>query len=306
MFSNEARDEFLAFVFPPTDCDFLNVNMNLRAGKFLLELDRPRIMGIVNVTPDSFSDGGKFLARDAAIAHGRRLIDDGADIIDIGGESTRPGAAVASLQEEMDRVMPVLDALVGDGIPISIDTQKPEVMAAAIKLGAAMINDVNALQAPDALAACAAAGVAVCLMHKQGTPATMQHAPVYVNVVAEIADFLASRANACVAAGIARDRIVIDPGFGFGKAVEHNFRLLRDLRALTELGFPVMAGFSRKASLGIVTGRGTDDRLAASIAAAIICVQNGATILRVHDVRETLDAIKILMAVNSQLQKNSQ
>ncbi len=279
--------------------------MNLRAGKFLLELDRPLIMGIVNVTPDSFSDGGKFLARDAAIAHGRRLIDDGADIIDIGGESTRPGATAASLQEEMDRVMPVLDALIGDGIPISIDTQKPEVMAAAIKLGAAMVNDVNALQAQDALAVCAAAGVAVCLMHRQGTPVTMQHAPVYADVVAEIKDFLSGRANACLAAGVAHDRIVIDPGFGFGKAVEHNFRLLRDLRALTDLGFPVLAGFSRKASLGIVTGRGADDRLAASIAAAIICAQNGATILRVHDVRETLDAIKILMAVNPAVARNS-
>ena len=279
--------------------------MNLRAGKFLLELDRPLIMGIVNVTPDSFSDGGKFLARDAAIAHGRRLIDDGADIIDIGGESTRPGAAAASLQEEMDRVMPVLDVLIVDGVPISIDTQKPEVMAAAIKLGAAMINDVNALQAPGALAECAAAGVAVCLMHKQGAPATMQHAPVYADVVAEIMDFLASRANACLAAGVAHDRIVIDPGFGFGKAVEHNFQLLRDMRALTALGFPVLAGFSRKASLGIITGRGTNERLAASIATALICAQNGATILRVHDVRETLDAIKILMAVNPPIAKNS-
>ena len=279
--------------------------MNLRAGKFLLELDRPRIMGIVNVTPDSFSDGGKFLARDAAITHGRRLIDDGADIIDIGGESTRPGAAAASLQEELDRVMPVLEALVGDGVPISIDTQKPEVMAAAIKLGVAMVNDVNALQAPGALAACAERGVAVCLMHKQGTPVTMQHAPVYADVVTEVGDFLASRANACLAAGIAHDRIVIDPGFGFGKAVEHNFRLLRKLRTLTALGFPVLAGFSRKASLGVATGRGADDRLSASIAAAIICVQNGATILRVHDVRETLDAIKILMAVNPAIAKHS-
>jgi dihydropteroate synthase len=224
-------------------------------------------------------------------------MDDGADIVDIGGESTRPGAAAASLQEELDRVMPVLEALVGDGVPISIDTQKPEVMSAAIKFGAAMINDVNALQAPGAIAECAAAGVAVCLMHKQGTPATMQNAPVYADVVAEVAEFLESRASACLAAGIALDRIVVDPGFGFGKSVEHNFRLLRDLRALTALGIPVLAGFSRKASLGIVTGRDANDRLAGSIAATMLCAQNGATILRVHDVRETLDAIKILMAV---------
>ena len=273
--------------------------MNLRAGTFLLTLDRPLVMGIVNVTPDSFSDGGRYLARDAAIAHGRRLIEHGADILDIGGESTRPGAAPASIQEELDRVMPVLETLVGDGIPISIDTQKSNVMAAAIKAGAAMINDVNALQADGALEVCGAANVAVCLMHKQGTPETMQRAPTYVDVVTEVVDFLAIRVQASLNAGIARDRIVIDPGFGFGKTVEHNFRMLRELRSLVALGFPVLAGFSRKASLGLITGRPANERLAASIAAAILCVQNGATIIRVHDVRETVDALKILAAATS-------
>ena len=270
--------------------------MNLRAGKFLLELDRPLVMGIVNVTPDSFSDGGKFLPSKAAIAHGRRLIEEGANLLDIGGESTRPGAPAVSLQEEMDRVLPVLEALVSDGIPISIDTQKTQLMTAAIRAGASMINDVNALLAAGAVEACTEANVAVCLMHRLGTPATMQRAPAYDDVVTEVADFLAHRANACVDAGIAKDRIVIDPGFGFGKTVEHNFRLLRELDALVVLGFPLLTGFSRKASLGIVTGRAADERLAASIAAAILCAQNGATILRVHDVRETVDAIKVLMA----------
>lgn len=273
--------------------------MNLRAGRFLLTLDRPLVMGIVNVTPDSFSDGGRYLARDAAIAHGRRLIEHGADILDIGGESTRPGAAPASEQEELDRVMPVLETLLGYGIPISIDTQKSNVMAAAIKAGAAMINDVNALQADGALKVCGAANVAVCLMHKQGTPETMQRAPTYVDVVTEVANFLATRAQASLDAGIARDRIVIDPGFGFGKTVEHNFRMLRELRSLEALGFPVLTGFSRKASLGLITGRPADERLAASIAAAILCAQNGATIIRVHEVRETVDAFKVLAAATS-------
>ena len=273
--------------------------MNLRAGKFLIALDRPRVMGIVNVTPDSFSDGGKFLSRDIAIAHARRLVEDGADIVDIGGESTRPGATPASLQEELGRVMPVLEALVKDGVPVSIDTQKPEVMKAAIKAGAAMINDVNALLAPGALDACAASNVAVCLMHKQGMPATMQQAPKYADVVAEVTGFLAARSAACLETGIARERVVVDPGFGFGKTVEHNFRLLRELHILVALGYPVLAGFSRKASLGIVTGRPADERLAASIAVAMLCAQNGATILRVHDVRETVDAIKVLMAARN-------
>ena len=274
--------------------------MNLRAGNFVLELGHPLVMGIVNVTPDSFSDGGKFITRDAAIEHARQLIKDGADMVDIGGESTRPGATAATLEEELGRVMPVLEAIVNDGIPVSIDTQKTVVMAEAIKAGASMINDINALLAPGAVKLCAASNVAVCLMHKQGLPATMQAAPTYTDVVTEVKAFLESRIKTCLDAGIARDRIVIDPGFGFGKTVEHNFRLLREMNALVALGYPLLAGFSRKASLGIITGRAADDRLAASIAAALLCAQNGATILRVHDVRETVDALKVLMAARNE------
>ena len=272
--------------------------MELIAGKFTLSLAQPLVMGIVNVTPDSFSDGGKFLARKQAIAHAQKLIVDGADILDIGGESTRPGAAAASLQEELDRVMPVLQALVGEGVPISIDTQKTAIMQAAIDAGAAMINDVNALQADGAIEACSRANVAVCLMHMHGTPQTMQKQPIYVDVVREVGDFLTARATACETAGIARARIVIDPGFGFGKTVEHNFTLLRELRKLVALGYPLLAGYSRKSSLGTVTGRPVDQRLAASLTAAIIATQNGATILRVHDVRETVDALKVMEAVS--------
>ena len=273
--------------------------MKLRAGKFLLELDRPLVMGIVNVTPDSFSDGGKFLARDAAIAHARRLIEDGADILDIGGESSRPGAVMVSAQEELDRVMPVLEAVVSAGVPVSVDTQKVELMKAAIDAGASMINDVYALLAHGALEVCASSSVAVCLMHKQGEPSTMQVAPSYMDVVSEVAAFLAVRSKACQDVGMTADRIVIDPGFGFGKTIEHNFRLLRELKTIASLGYPVLAGFSRKASLGLVTGRAAGDRLAASIAAAVLCAQNGATILRVHDVRETVDAIKVFMAARN-------
>jgi dihydropteroate synthase len=253
-------------------------------------------MGIVNVTPDSFSDGGKFLGRDQSIAHARKLIEDGADILDIGGESTRPGAAAAGLQEELDRVMPVLEAMRDSGVPVSIDTQKPEVMRAAIAAGASMINDVNALQADGAVEACAASSIAVCLMHKQGTPQTMQQNPQYEDVVREVKSFLLARAAACENAGIAANRIVIDPGFGFGKTVEHNFDLLRQLSSLVDSGYAVLAGYSRKSSLGSVTGRPVDERLAASLAAALIAAQNGAKILRVHDVRETVDVLKIWAA----------
>ena len=269
----------------------------LRCGKYNLRLDRPLVMGIVNITPDSFSDGGHFLARDQAIAHARRLIADGADLIDLGGESTRPGAPPAALDEELERVIPVLEAMVGDGVPVSIDTQKPEVMRAAICAGAAMINDVNALQAAGAIEACAAGDVALCLMHKQGTPQTMQAAPRYDDVLVEVGNFLQARASACENAGVSRDRIVIDPGFGFGKTVEHNFALLRELKTLAQLGYPLMAGYSRKTSLGAITGRPVGERLAASLAAALIAAQNSAAILRVHDVRETVDVLKVLNAV---------
>ena len=273
-----------------------NTPATLRCGKYSLRLDRPLVMGIVNITPDSFSDGGHFLARDQAIAHARRLIADGADLIDLGGESTRPGAPPAALDEELERVIPVLEAVVGDGVPVSIDTQKPEVMRAAIRAGAAMINDVNALQAEGAVEVCASSKVALCLMHKQGTPQTMQAAPHYDDVLAEVGNFLQVRARICEAAGISRDRIVIDPGFGFGKTVEHNFTLLRELKVLVQLGYPLMAGYSRKTSLGAITGRPVGERLAASLAAALIAAQNGAAILRVHDVRETVDVLKVLSA----------
>ncbi len=254
-------------------------------------------MGIVNITPDSFSDGGRFLARDRAIAHARKLIADGADLIDLGGESTRPGAPPASLEEELARVMPVLETVAGDGVPVSVDTQKTEVMRAAIAAGAAMINDVNALQAAGAIAVCAASDAAVCLMHKQGTPQTMQTAPHYGDVLAEVGEFLRARARACEAAGIEAERIMVDPGFGFGKTVEHNMTLLRELKILTQLGYPLLAGYSRKTSLGAITGRPVDQRLAASLAAALIAAQNGAAILRVHDVRETVDVLKVLAAL---------
>ena len=269
---------------------------HLISGTCTLNLERPLIMGIVNTTPDSFSDGGQFLRHERAVAHARRLIAEGADIIDIGGESTRPGAAPVSLQEELDRVMPVLDSLVAEGVPISIDTQKTEVMREAIKRGATMINDVNALQESGAIEVCAASNVSVCLMHKQGAPETMQQAPHYQNVVKEVSDFLIVRADACLAAGIAHERIVIDPGFGFGKTVEHNFALLRELRALTQTGYAVLAGFSRKSSLGSITGRAPDDRLAASLATVLIALQNGASIIRVHDVKETVDVLKVWLA----------
>ena len=265
-------------------------------GVHAFSLARPLIMGIVNVTPDSFSDGGKFLRPDRAILQSRQLIDEGADLIDIGGESTRPGAAAVSLQEELDRVMPVLVALAREGVPVSVDTQKTEVMQEAIKQGVAMINDVNALQASGAVEICAASTVALCLMHKQGASGSMQQAPEYQNVVTEVRDFLLIRADVCRTAGIKSERIVIDPGFGFGKTTAHNFVLLRELNVLVQSGYTVLAGFSRKSSLGLITGRTANDRLAASLATALIAMQHGAKIIRVHDVKETVDVMKIWLA----------
>jgi len=272
----------------------------LVCGKYALSLERPLVMGIVNVTPDSFSDGGKFPDSRAAIMHARRHVEDGADILDIGGESTRPGAKPASLGEELDRVMPIIEALASSGVPISIDTQKPEVMRAALNGGASMVNDVNALQAPGALQVVASSNAGVCLMHKQGTPETMQQQPEYADVVGEVREFLADRANAVMATGVKAERIVIDPGFGFGKSVAHNLTLLRNLYHFHELGFPVLAGLSRKSTLGAITGREVGERMAASVAAALIAAQKGAKILRVHDVRETVDALKILDAVGGE------
>ncbi|MCX7893132.1 MAG: dihydropteroate synthase [Burkholderiales bacterium] len=269
----------------------------LRLGRHVLPLDRPLVMGVVNVTPDSFSDGGRFLDAQAAIEHARRLVEEGADILDVGGESTRPGALPVDEAEESRRVLPVLEGILPLGIPVSIDTTKPGVMRAAIAAGAAMVNDVTALRSPGALEAVAAADAGVCLMHMLGEPRTMQASPAYGDVVAEVRDFLAARAAVCEAAGIGRDRIVIDPGFGFGKTVAHNLALLRGLPALAALGFPVLAGLSRKSTLGAITGRAVGDRLAASVAAALLAVQRGARIVRVHDVAATRDALAVLAAV---------
>ena len=254
-------------------------------------------MGVLNVTPDSFSDGGRFLDFDRALAHSRAMLADGADIIDIGGESTRPGALPTVEADEIERVVPITEALARDGILISVDTMKPAVMRAAIDAGASMINDVRALQAPGALEAVAKSDVAVCLMHMQGEPRTMQSAPVYGDVVADVREFLQARVAACRSMGIGDDRIAVDPGFGFGKTVAHNLRLVRELSSIVSLGFPVVLGASRKSSLGKLIGRTEDDRLAASIAAALAAVAHGASIVRVHDVRETVDALKVWQAI---------
>ena len=271
----------------------------LLCGKYALATERPLVMGIVNVTPDSFADGGLHCEPRAAIAHARKLIEEGADLIDIGGESSRPGAKPISLSEELDRVLPVIEALARDGVPISIDTQKPEVMRIAISVGASMVNDINALQAPGAVQAIAASKVAVCLMHKRGDPESMQQNPAYADVVVEVQAFLKARAEALLAAGIGAERIVIDPGFGFGKTVAHNLRLLRNLDAFLPLGFVVLAGMSRKSTLGTITGRVVQERLAASLAAALLAAQKGAKILRVHDVKETVDVIKVWQALGA-------
>lgn len=271
----------------------------LRCGRYEFDLSRPLIMGIVNVTPDSFSDGGKFLAREAAIAHALCLHGQGADLLDVGGESTRPGADDVSVEEELSRVLPVVEAMVARNFPVSIDTQKPLVMQAAVAAGACLINDVNALQADGAMAVAAASDVGICLMHRQGTARTMQIDPHYDDVVAEVKAFLLTRANAAVAAGIARTRIILDPGFGFGKTRAHNVTLVNALSELAAAGFPILAGLSRKSLLGQFTGQLPEERLAASVAAAIIAVQKGAAIIRVHDVAATKDALTVLGALEN-------
>jgi len=269
----------------------------LRADRFNLQLDRPLIMGVVNITPDSFSDGGRFFRPADAIAGAQRLIEEGADILDVGGESSRPGAEVVDAGEELQRILPVIRALRDSAVPVSVDTAKPEVMRAALDAGASMVNDIDALQAPGALDVLAASEAAVCLMHMQGRPRTMQQAPQYENVVAEVSAFLRGRADVAMAAGIDRERIVIDPGFGFGKSVEHNLELLRHLRRFTEAGYPVLAGLSRKSMLGAITGRPVEQRLQASVAAALLAVERGAAIVRVHDVAATRDALAVWSAL---------
>jgi dihydropteroate synthase len=254
-------------------------------------------MGIVNVTPDSFSDGGKFLDSRRALDHAKRLLDEGADILDIGGESSRPSAHPVAVDEELRRVLPVLEQLVGLPVPVSVDTCKPEVMRRAIAVGAAMINDIFALRAPGALDVVADSSVAVCMMHMQGDPRTMQQAPQYVDVVGEVQSFLVERAATAVACGIGRERIVLDPGFGFGKTPLHNLELIRALPRLRETGFPVLAGLSRKGLFGKIVGREAAQRVHASAAGALLAAQRGASIVRVHDVAATRDCLLVLRAI---------
>jgi len=262
-----------------------------------LSLARPLVMGVLNVTPDSFSDGGRFVRLEAAIERGLAMVSEGAAIIDVGGESTRPGAAPVSPEDELARVLPVVRALSAQAAVISIDTSKPEVMAQAAAAGAGLINDVRALRAPGALAAARDSGCAVCLMHMQGEPRTMQEAPVYGDVVAEVAQFLELRLAACREAGIAADRLLIDPGFGFGKTFQHNLTLLRGLPQLARLGAPLLAGLSRKSMVGTLTGRAGGERLYGSLALAVWAALSGARIIRAHDVAATVDALKVVAAV---------
>ncbi|HVP39555.1 MAG TPA: dihydropteroate synthase [Candidatus Saccharimonadales bacterium] len=264
----------------------------------ILNPTRPfTLLGVVNTTPDSFYDGGQFFAPGDAIARGLELRAEGADWIDVGGESTRPGAEPVSPAEEVQRVLPVVRALVSQGIPVSIDTRRARVAAAALDAGAQLVNDVSALADPDMAELAAGRGAAVLLMHMQGTPKTMQEAPVYADVVAEVRAFLAERVAQAVARGIARERLAVDPGIGFGKTLAHNLQLLGGLRALTDLGVPVAVGVSRKSFLGAVTGAPPSDRLAGSLAAAVCAYLNGARIFRVHDVKATRDALAISEAV---------
>lgn len=264
-----------------------------------LDLSRPQVMGILNVTPDSFSDGGRFDKLDAALRQAERMVSDGAALIDVGGESTRPGAAAVDPQQELDRVLPVIERLAAAlDVPVSIDTSKSGVMTAAVAAGAGMINDVNALNAPGALQAATAAGVPVCLMHMQGEPRTMQSDPQYGDVIADILEYLSQRVAACESAGIDRGRLLLDPGFGFGKTLAHNYQLLRGLSAFEALQLPLLIGLSRKSMLGAVTGREVGERLAASVAAGVIALERGARILRVHDVAATVDAVKVWHAMS--------
>jgi len=266
--------------------------------RFRIDLARPQVMGIVNVTPDSFSDGGLSASSAAAIRHCEQLLAEGADILDIGGESTRPGSLPVSVEEELARVLPVLEAALALGCPVSIDTNKPEVIRAVLARGADIVNDINALQAPGALDIVAAhASCGICLMHMRGDPATMQQRPQYDDVLREVGEFLDERLRACRARGVADERIVLDPGIGFGKSVAHNLDLLRRQRELLTLGRPLLVGWSRKSTLGAITGRDVSQRQAASVAAALAAVQAGAHIVRVHDVAATVDALKVWAAV---------
>ena len=269
----------------------------LRCGRFVLDLDRPLVMGVVNVTPDSFSDGGRYATHEAAVRHAHRLIEEGADLLDIGGESTRPGAAELPADEEIRRIVPVLDALRDCGLPLSVDTRRAETMRVALEHGADLVNDIGALRAPGAIDAVRGSDCAVCLMHMQGEPGTMQQQPKYGDVVGEVEDFLAGRVAAAVENGIARERIVVDPGIGFGKTLRHNLQLLAALDELAALA-PVLVGVSRKSMIGSLTGRDVDHRLAGSLSAMLAAAMRGARILRVHDVAESRDALRVWQAID--------
>lgn len=268
-----------------------------QCGRFRYELGRPLVMGVLNMTPDSFSDGGRHLHADMAIAAAHRMIEDGVDLLDLGAESTRPGARAISEAEELERLAPVLESLRGAPVALSVDTRHAGVMREALALGADLVNDVQALAAEGAIEAVAASSCGVCLMHMQGRPATMQQAPVYREVVGEVAEFLAARRDAACAGGIAGERIVLDPGIGFGKTLAHNLALLHGLERICALGRPVLVGVSRKAMIGELTGRRVDERLAGSVSAALAAAARGAMVLRVHDVRATVDALAVWRAI---------
>ncbi len=271
--------------------------MKLRAGRFEWVLSQPRIMGVLNLTPDSFSDGGLWLAPDRALIQAQRMVADGADIIDLGAESTRPGATTVSVEVELQRLLPVLEPLVEAGVPVSVDTRKPEVMRAALERGADMINDISGFRSAEAIAAVKASGAALCVMHMAGDPLTMQQAPTYGDVVTEVADFLAERVRALQDAGVVLERLVLDPGFGFGKTVAHNLELLARLADLRVGNLPVLVGLSRKSMLGALTGRPLAERLPGSLAAMLAAVASGAQWVRVHDVAATRDALTVWQAV---------
>lgn len=269
------------------------------AGK-ALDLSQPAVMGVLNVTPDSFSDGGRYLALDAALRRAEAMVAEGAALIDVGGESTRPGARLVSIQEELDRVLPVVERLVREvPVPISVDTSKPELMREVARVGAGLINDVRALRMPGAVDAAVASGLPICLMHLQGDPATMQQEPRYVDVVAEVHAFLAERVAVCASAGIPRHRLLVDPGFGFGKTLEHNLLLLRHLHRFADLAAGVVVGVSRKSMIGMLLNAPVGERLAGSLAAAVIAFWQGANIIRVHDVRETVQALCVCAAARA-------
>jgi dihydropteroate synthase len=273
------------------------MTQHFHCGRHVLNAERPLIMGIVNLSDDSFSGDGLHGDNEAAIAQGLRLIEEGAHILDLGAESSRPGATPIPAQQEIDRLLPVIEALHGCGVPLSVDTVKPEVMRVALAAGADMINDINALRAPGALEAVAGGQAGVCLMHMQGNPGSMQEDPHYVDIVAEVAGFLGERVAAAEAAGIALNRIAVDPGFGFGKTLEHNLELLRRLGELVVPGLPLLVGLSRKSLLGLLTGRAATERIHAGIAAHVLAVLRGARIVRVHDVAATRDALAVVQAV---------